>query len=307
MESGVNVVLRGPEREVAPLRWDNQHLVASVFPLLNPLAEPGYQRAMPLKKPESDDRSSDVTQSQQTDRDAAEKPTEEDQKFFDSLLEDCEGQLIQDPIFDGIFSSIYAIHLILHFPFHLFVLDDNDPIEYELPSDEEEPQIDQEAIIEPPLKTGLPLQGRKYLSRNQWTRAMIGLVAEYADKRTGRLKKWCQTYNWIWWSNSLAELFILTQWHTTLTEVALWIKSKQKDLRKCLAKTLIAYYQKQLDYRNEIRIYLFSFFLFFSRLKLNILFKLVKQKKLLEAFFSLPQLIEVLAECIKELMPTQWH
>ena len=90
------------------------------------------------------------------------------------------------------------------------------------------------------------------MSRNQWTRGMIGLVSEVVNKTTGRLKSWKHTYNWLWWSNRLAELFILTMWHTTLTEVALWIKSKQKDLRKCLARTLIEAYQKRLDYVTEL-------------------------------------------------------
>ena len=145
----------------------------------------------------------------------------------------------------------FTIAFIIYF-FTLSFLEDQDIPAHDLPVDEQEPEIDQEAIIEPPFKQGLPPQGRKYLSRNQWVRGMIGLQAIVVNKTTGRLKKWNETYNWLWWSNRLAELFILTQWHTTLTEVALWIKSKQKDLRKCLAKTLIDYYQKCLDYKNKI-------------------------------------------------------
>ena len=93
MESGVNIVLRGPEKEMATLRWDNQNLVGAVFPLLNPLAHSGYQRAMPLKLTEDGDLPPEVPQSQ--------SQTQEEIELLN--MEDSCGQVIQDPIFDGIF------------------------------------------------------------------------------------------------------------------------------------------------------------------------------------------------------------
>lgn len=179
--------------------------------------------------------------------------------------------------------------LVISYPFFISTsLDDHDITAHNLPVDEEEPEIDQEAIIEPPFKQGLPLQGRKYLSRNQWVRGMIGLQAIVVNKTTGRLKKWNETYNWLWWSNRLAELFILTQWHTTLTEVALWIKSKQKDLRRCLAKTLIAYYQKCLDYKNQLGEFFLLECISFYSVTLLMQFSEGKAKQIIGAVFFAP-------------------
>jgi hypothetical protein len=66
-------------------------------------------------------------------------------------------------------------------------------------------------------------------------------------------ENWMKARNWLWWSGRLAELFILTMWHTIQTEIALWIKSKQKDLVKALARDLIEAFKARLNFRRQQR------------------------------------------------------
>lgn len=108
-------MLRGPESEMTTLRWDNQNLVGAVFPLLNPEAHPGYQRTVPLK--DTDDRTEiPMTQSQTQD------------EILLVNTEDCDAQVIQDPIFDGILFLLQNYSSCQHY-LSMF-LDLVDPIEY---------------------------------------------------------------------------------------------------------------------------------------------------------------------------------
>lgn len=97
----MNIVLRGPEKVMEPLRWDHQNLVAAVFPLLNPQAHPGYQRGMKLKQPEGQEPVPDIPDSQE--------PCADGLEFINA--EDCEGQIIHDPITAG---YLLCIYLLLH-------------------------------------------------------------------------------------------------------------------------------------------------------------------------------------------------
>ena len=88
-----------------PLRWDHQSLVAAVFPLLNPQAHPGYQRGMKLKQPEGQEPVDDVDEL----ADESQEPTPDELKFINA--EDCEGQIIHDPITAG---YLYCKKILLH-------------------------------------------------------------------------------------------------------------------------------------------------------------------------------------------------
>ena len=67
-------------------------------------------------------------------------------------------------------------------------------------------------------------------------------------KMVGTPKSWKGERHWLWWSERLAQSFVLTMWQISQTEIALWIKHKQKDLRHALSLDLIAAYQARVDY-----------------------------------------------------------
>ena len=83
-------------------------------------------------------------------------------------------------------------------------------------------------------------EGHKYISRNMWVRYMMKIM--------GTEKSWKEDHHWLWWSERLAQSFVLTMWNISQTEVALWVKHKQKELRQALSLDMIAAYQARVNY-----------------------------------------------------------
>lgn len=59
---------------------------------------------------------------------------------------------------------------------------------------------------------------------------------------------WTSQRHWLWWSERLAQSFVLTMWQISQTEVSLWIKHGQKDLRWALSEDLIQAYKARAQH-----------------------------------------------------------